>query len=189
MLGVGTVALVSHAVGRKDQAEANLVFNQSVLLSAICGVLTLAAGFLVGGPYVRSVAADPAAAAAGVAYLYWYTPGLALQFALVAMGSALRGTGIVQPTMIVQMLTVILNTVLAPVLIAGWGTHHPLGAAGAGLASSISVAFGVAFLWIYFLRLEHYVGLRPGHWGPRPPRIPPTLHRAVPPRGGIFYCF
>src|SRR5437764_715178 len=161
MLGVGTVALVSHAVGRKDQAEANLVFNQSVLLSAICGGLTLAAGFLVGGAYVRSVAADPAAAAAGVAYLYWYTPGLALQFALVAMGSALRGTGIVQPTMIVQMLTVILNTVLAPVLIAGWGTHHPLGAAGAGLASSIAVAFGVAFLWIYFLRLEHYVGLRP----------------------------
>src|SRR5256886_3911731 len=53
---------------------------------------------------------------------------------------------------IVQMLTVILNTVLAPVLIAGWGTHHPLGAAGAGLASSISVAFGVAFLWIYLDR-------------------------------------
>src|SRR5256885_1358897 len=93
MLGVGTVALVSHAVGRKDQAEANLVFNQSVLLSAICGGLTLAAGILVGGAYVRSVAADPAAAAAGVAYLYWYTPGLALQFALLAMGSALRLSG------------------------------------------------------------------------------------------------
>src|SRR5437764_1381249 len=46
MLGVGTVALVSHAVGRKDQAEANLVFNQSVLLSAICGVLTLLAGLI-----------------------------------------------------------------------------------------------------------------------------------------------
>src|SRR5438309_11928005 len=54
MLGVGTVALVSHAVGRKDQAEANLVFNQSVLLSAICGVLTLVAGFVAGGAYVRS---------------------------------------------------------------------------------------------------------------------------------------
>src|SRR5438034_913785 len=193
MLGVGTVALVSHAVGRKDQAEANLVFNQSVLLSAICGVLTLAAGFLVGGPYVRSVAADPAAAAAGVAYLYWYTPGLALQFALVAMGSALRGTGIVQPTMIVQMLTVILNTVLAPVLIAGWGTHHPLGAAGAGLASSISVAFGVLFLWIYFLRLEHYAGLRPDQGGPRPPGGAAELgadardHPAVPVAPGAVH--
>src|SRR5215469_17264110 len=151
MLGVGTVALVSHAAGRKDQAQANLVFNQSVLLSAILGMLMLAWGFLAGGAYVRWVAADAAAASAGTAYLYWYTPGLALQFALIAMGSALRGTGIVKPTMLVQMLTVILNTVLAPILISGWGTHHPLGAAGAGLASSISVAFGVACLWVYFV--------------------------------------
>src|SRR5215510_5572123 len=41
MLGVGTVTLVSHAAGRKNQEEANLIFNQSVLLSAILGVLTL----------------------------------------------------------------------------------------------------------------------------------------------------
>jgi len=189
MLGVGTVALVSHAAGRKDQAEANLVFNQSVLLSAICGVLTLAAGFLVGGPYVRLVAADPAAAAAGVAYLYWYTPGLALQFALVAMGSALRGTGIVQPTMIVQVLTVILNTVLAPVLIAGWGTHHPLGAAGAGLASSIAVALGVVFLWVYFARLEHYVGLRADQWGPQLAVIRRILNVGLPAGGEFFMIF
>ena len=63
---------------------------------------------------------------------------LALQFALVSMGSALRGTGIVKPTMIVQVLTLMLNIVLAPILIAGWVTGHPLGVAGAGLASSIS---------------------------------------------------
>src|SRR5262252_616038 len=37
MLGVGTVALVSHAVGRKDQPAANLIFNQSVVLSALSG--------------------------------------------------------------------------------------------------------------------------------------------------------
>src|SRR5882724_9451078 len=189
MLGVGTVALVSHAVGRKDHAEANLAFNQSVLLSAICGVLTLAAGFLVVGPYIPSVATDPAAGAAGVAYVYWYTPGLALQFALVAMGSALRGTGIVQPTMIVQMLTVILNTVLAPVLIAGWGTHHPLGAAGAGLASSIAVAFGVAFLWINFVRLEHYVGLRTDLWSPRLAVIRRILNVGLPAGGEFFMIF
>ena len=28
VLGVGTVALIAQAVGRKDQAHANLVFNQ-----------------------------------------------------------------------------------------------------------------------------------------------------------------
>ncbi|HTC14688.1 MAG TPA: MATE family efflux transporter, partial [Steroidobacteraceae bacterium] len=103
MLGVGTVALVSHAVGRKDQAAANRIFNQSVLLSGLCVLLTLAVGLLASGAYARALAADPAAAAAGTAYLLCYTPGLALQFALVAMGSALRGTGIVKPTMVVQM--------------------------------------------------------------------------------------
>ena len=189
MLGVGTVALVSQAVGRKDRAEANLVFNQSVLLSAICGALTLLWGFLAGGAYVRWVAADAAAASAGTAYLYWYTPGLALQFALVAMGSALRGTGIVQPTMIVQVLTVIINTVLAPVLISGWGTRHPLGTAGAGLASSIAVAFGVLCLWVYFARLEHYVALNPQQWQPRWPVIGRILNVGLPAGGEFFMIF
>jgi putative MATE family efflux protein len=189
MLGVGTVALVSHAAGRKDQATANLVFNQSVLLSAICGALTLVWGFLAGGAYVRWVAADASAASAGAAYLYWYTPGLALQFALVAMGSALRGTGIVQPTMIVQMLTVVINTVLAPILISGWGTHHPFGTAGAGLASSIAVAFGVVCLWVYFARLEHYVALSPGEWRPRWALIGRILNIGLPAGGEFLMLF
>ncbi len=189
MLGVGTVALVAHAAGRKDKPEANLVFNQSVLLSAVCGVLMLLWGFLAGGAYVRWVAADAAAAAAGAAYLYWYTPGLALQFALVAMGSALRGTGIVQPTMVVQMLTVILNTLLAPVLISGWGTHHPFGTAGAGLASSIAVGFGVVFLWAYFMRLEHYVALRPREWRPRWALTGRILNIGLPAGGEFLMLF
>jgi putative MATE family efflux protein len=55
------------------------------------------------------------------------------------------------------VLSVVLNAVLAPVLIAGWGTGHPLGVAGAGLASSLSLAVGVVLLGLYFHRLEHYV--------------------------------
>jgi putative MATE family efflux protein len=167
MLGVGTVALVSHAAGRKDRPEANLIFNQSVLLSAILGVTTLIAGYGLTGLYVHAIAADEAAAAAGATYLYWYLPGLALQFAMVAMGSALRGTGIVKPTMIVQVLTVVLNTVFAPILIAGWGTHHPFGVAGAGFATTLALAIGVVWLWWYFARLEHFVALDSKQWTPR----------------------
>jgi putative MATE family efflux protein len=166
MLGVGTVALIAHAVGRKDQPGANLVFNQSVLLSALCGVLTLLAGILLAAPYLRAIAADPAVVASGTTYLYWMTPGFALQFALIALGSALRGTGVPKPGMIVQMLTVMLNTILAPILISGWITHHPMGVAGAGLATTVSVAFGVVCLWIYFVRLEHYVALDRAQWVP-----------------------
>jgi putative MATE family efflux protein len=189
MLGVGTVALVAHAAGRKDQPRANLVFNQSVLLSTLCGLLTLAGAFLIGVPYVRSIAADSAAGTAGAAYLSWYAPGLALQFALVAMGSALRGTGIVKPTMIAQMLSVILNTVLAPVLISGWVTHHPFGTAGAGMASSIAVAAGVVFLWLYFHRLEHYVALAPRLWRPHWRVIGHILNVGLPAGGEFLMMF
>jgi putative MATE family efflux protein len=166
VLGVGTVALISHAVGRKDRADATLVFNQSLVLSAGCGLVTLALGYALGPSYVRTLSSDAATALAGTHYLYWFLPSLALQFAMVAMASALRGTGIVQPTMIVQVLTVILNAVLAPVLIAGWGTGYPMGVAGAGLASSLAVGVGVVLLAVYFQRLEKYVGFDAGAWRP-----------------------
>jgi putative MATE family efflux protein len=159
VLGVGTVALISQAVGRKDRADANLVFNQSLMLSALCGMLVLVGGYLFTRPYLRSVAADGPTVQAGVTYMFWLLPGLALQFALIAMGSALRGTGIVKPTMTVQMITVGLNALLAPILIAGWGTGRALGVAGAGLATSTAVAAGVVILWVYFQRLEHYVAV------------------------------
>jgi putative MATE family efflux protein len=158
VLGVGTVTLISHAAGRKDQTEANLVFNQSLALAGCCAVITMSLGFFAGPYYVSTLGASPATVAAGIQYLHWFLPSLALQFAVVSMGSALRGTGIVQPTMIVQVLTVVLNAILAPVLIAGWGTGHPMGVAGAGLASSVSLAVGVVMLALYFHRLEKYVG-------------------------------
>ncbi len=167
MLGVGTVALISHAVGRKNQADANLIFNQSIVLSVLCAALALAGGYTLGVRYLQSVAADAATVAAGISYIHFYIPGLALQFALIAMGSALRGTGIVKPTMIVQVLTLLLNIVLAPILIAGWGTGYALGVAGAGLASSIAIAAGVLMMAIYFARMEKYVGFHGDLWRPR----------------------
>ncbi|MFN9955501.1 MAG: MATE family efflux transporter, partial [bacterium] len=103
-------------------------------------------GFALSPLYLAQVGADAATREAGLSYLRWYLPGLGLQFALVSTGAALRGTGIVKPTMAVQMVTVLLNIVLAPVLIAGWGTGRPMGVAGAGLASTIAIVVAVLLM-------------------------------------------
>ena len=158
VLGVGTVSLIAHAVGRKDRLDANLVFNQALGLAAVSGLLTWVVGSAFAGGYMRMVAADEATVAAGTTYLLWFMPALALQFASRVMGAALSGTGIVRPSMIVQTLAVMINIALAPVLISGWGTGLALGVAGAGLASSLAVVMGVLMMWIYFRRLERYVG-------------------------------
>jgi putative MATE family efflux protein len=167
MLGVGTVALVSHAVGRGDRPDANHLFNQSVALAAACALATLVGGFGLADAYMGLLGADDATRAAGVRFLHWFIPGMALQFAIVVMSSALRGTGIVKPAMIVQALTVVVNAALAPVLIAGWGTGHPMGVAGAGLATTIAVAAGVLALALYFVRLEKYVTFDAREWRPQ----------------------
>ena len=167
MIGAGTLALLAQAVGRKDRVQANLVFNQSSALAALFAVATLIVGYPLCALYMRGVAADHATAVAGTTYIFCYLPGLALQFIITAMGSALRGTGLVRPTLIVQSASLTLNIVLAPILIAGWFTHHPFGVAGAGLASSIALIAGTGMLLFYFLRLETYVTLIASDWRPR----------------------
>ena len=166
MLGVGTTALVSHAVGRKDQAHARLVFNQAQGLAIAAGVAFLLVAMLLRGWYTRALAADEATAALAAEYLLWFIPAMALQFGLVAMGAALRGTGAFKPGMIVQTGTVVLNMLLAPLLIFGWITPAPLGVAGAALSTLVAVAAGVVWMLTYFRR-DAYLTFVPADWRPR----------------------
>jgi len=78
---------------------------------------------------------------------------------MVAMFATLRATGMMLPTMILQMVTVAINIFLAPVFIVGWLTGHPFGPAGAGLASSIAIALGIVFCAYYFRSHEKYVAV------------------------------
>jgi putative MATE family efflux protein len=185
VVSVGTLAAVSQAVGRKDRTDANFIFNQSLGLSVVCGTCTLVVGFAVARPYMSSVAADAATVEAGTIYLVWFMPALALQFAMLVMSSALRGIGIVKPTMYVQALTVIINIVLAPALIAGWGTGYALGVKGAGLASSLAVAIGVVTLWAYFEKAENYLTLNHRQWRPQITQWKRILSVGLP-AGGEF---
>jgi putative MATE family efflux protein len=166
VLSVSAVALMSQDVGRKDQAHANLVFNQSMLLAVICAVVTLVFGLLLRDLYMSGISTDPATREQGALFMTWFVPSMALQFPMMAMASALRATGIVKPGMMVQMITVLLNIILAPILIAGWGTGVALGVLGAGLASMISISVGILMLLFYFVKLEKYVSFQRVQWAP-----------------------
>jgi len=189
VLGVGTMALIAHASGRRDRDDANLIFNQSLGLAALCAGVTLTGGYALAHRYMATLGADADTVAAGTTYLYWFLPGLGLQFALVSMGSALRGTGIVKPTIAVQILTVALNAVLSPIMIAGWLTGHPLGILGAGLSTSISVAVGVALMYGYFERLERFVVFDASLVSPRLAEWKRILAVGLPPGGEFALLF
>jgi putative MATE family efflux protein len=182
VLNVGTVALIARAAGARDQPQASLVFNQSVTVSAMMGVL-------VADPFMRAMGSDQATIEAGITFLHWFMPALALQFAIVSMGAALRGIGVVNPTMLIQVLSVLLNAILAPILIAGWGTGKPMGVAGAGLASTLAVIAATLMLGWYFARHTHYVKFRRDQLKPHWQQIRNIVQVGLPVGGEFILTF
>ena len=167
MLGVGTTAVVSHAVGGKDHPRAQLMFNQSQVLAMVTGLLFLVVGMALRWPYSRAMSADAATAALAAQYLLVFIPAMALQFALVAMGSALRAVGNFKPGMVVGTATVILNMVLAPFLIFGWWTGRAFGVAGAAMSSLVAIVVGIVWFVAYFLKKDSYLKFETADWKPR----------------------
>src|SRR6478672_8082448 len=161
LVGVGSLSLISHAVGRKDQADAQLVFEQALSLGLLIAAIFLVIGYGAGGWAVSRIASDEATALAASTYLFWFMPALACMFVNAAMGSALRASGVVGVPTMIQSATVVVNAILAPVLVMGWLTGHPMGVAGAGLASSIAALFGAAAFAVMFNRAQKYMHLHP----------------------------
>jgi putative MATE family efflux protein len=162
VLAVGATTVVSHASGRKDQERAILLFNQSQVLSMVAGILFLAFAMALRHQYATSQAATEGMRIATEQYLVWFIPAMALQFAMVAMGAALRGTGNFKPGMWVQSGTVVVNIILAPFLIFGWGPFS-----GAAVATFVAIVVGIVWLSVYFIDASAYLRFRFRTWTPQ----------------------
>lgn len=167
MLGVGTTTLIAQAVGQKDQPRAELIFNQSLAMSFLVAAGLGVVGFLLRVPYANSLSADATTAALARSYLLWFIPGLLLQFPLVTLGSALRATGIVKPAVGLQVLSVALNMVLAPLLVFGLIGLPRLGVMGAALATFISILIADLLMILYFIKKYDYLKFRKALWRPQ----------------------
>ena len=167
MLAVGATTLVSHASGRKDQERAIFLFNQSQVLSMVVGLLFLAVAMVFRHQYAVSQSSTEGMRIATEEYLLWFIPAMALQFGIVAMGAALRGTGNFKPGMYVQTGTVVINMVVAPFLIFGWGPFPEMGVSGAAVATFVAVLVGVVWISIYFIDAKAYLRFHFSSWKPQ----------------------
>lgn len=165
-LGVGATSIIAQSLGRKQRDRAERFFNQALVLSCAVGLGFGVVAFATRQAYSRWLSADAATAAQSARYLDWFVPALVLQFPLVAMGAALRGMGDLKMPTLIQIATVVINIILAPVLMFGWVTGVKLDVAGASLASFIAIAVGCAAFLLYFARAANPMHVRVRQWAP-----------------------
>ena len=115
----------------------------------------------------NSFSADAGTSIQARAYLNWFIPALALQFPLVTLGSALRATGAIKPSVAVQFFSVVLNGALAPFLIFGIGPFPRMGVSGAALATFVSILAADVGTVIYFEKKYHYLRFHLSQWSPQ----------------------
>lgn len=166
-LGVGTTTLIAQAAGRKDQPHAERVFNQSLVMSLGIAFALGVLCFFLRDFYCNALSADQQTAALARSYLNWFIPALLLQFPLVALGSALRATGVIKAAVGLQVLSVLLNIALAPLLIFGIGPWPKMGVSGAALATFVSVLFADALTVVYFQKKFQFLRFRFSLWRPQ----------------------
>jgi putative MATE family efflux protein len=165
-LGVGATSLIAQSLGRKDRDEAERIFNQSLILSCATGFVFGVVFFALRNEYSERFSADSATASQARQYLDWFIPALFLQFPMVAMGAALRGMGDMKKPTLIQISTLVINIVLAPTLMFGWLTGHPLGVAGTAIATLVAVAAGCLAMSLYFRRKGSPLRFRRDQWDP-----------------------
>ncbi|CAM4264621.1 MATE family efflux transporter [Pseudoalteromonas flavipulchra] len=164
ILNVGTATLIANSVGKKNQAESNSIFNQAILLSCILGLVVLSFGLFVIQFYLQHTTTDLAVREAAMIYTKWFIPCLAMQFLFITLGAAMRGIGIVKPMMFAQLGSLLLNILLSPLLITGWGFIPSMGISGAGLASSISMILAIVVTLLYFRKADGYLRIDLKAW-------------------------
>ena len=179
MLAVGTTTVVAHAIGQRDTGAARLRFNQSLSLAFVCGILFLGVALALRTRYAFTQSADAETAVLAARYLVWFIPAMALQFPLVAMSAALRGTGNFKLGVAVGVATIVINIVVAPLLIFGWLGAPAIGISGAAIASLIAIAVGNAWLALHF-RHDAVLRYARDEWRPRVVEWKRTLAIGLP---------
>ncbi len=138
VFGAGLSAYVSQLIGAGERARAGVAVRNALLASFAIGVACAGVGLVAARPLFALM--DPAGAVVEQGATYLRIVLLGAPFILVSLTceSTMRAAGDTRTPLLVDLFSILLNVVLAPFLIYGWGPVPRLGVAGAAWATVIA---------------------------------------------------
>lgn len=145
----GTV-IVSQHKGSGDQDAVNYASSQTVAVIFVISILLAVVGYFSAAPLMRLIGATDAILKDAVVYFKVSSWGFIFLFMFFVYQSLMRGIGNVVVPMYVVLATVLLNLVLDPLFIFGYGPIPAYGVAGAAVSSIITQAIS-AIIGLFIL--------------------------------------
>ena len=159
-LGIGTSAVLSHAIGEGDHHKVQRLTTDGLLLSVLIVTAFTVAGMLTIEPLFRALGADNETIPLIKDYMrIWY---IGVPFVIIPMvgNNAIRATGDTKTPSAIMMVAVTVNLVLDPLLIFGLGPFPRLELKGAALATVLARATTFIVSLLILSRRENMITLK-----------------------------
>ena len=147
--GVGVNALISRALGEKNQKRVNAVAANGVFVYFVSYVVVAILGFIVVRPFYNWQTGNQIVRELGVSYLTIVMVASFGIFGQFIFERMLQATGRTFFTMISQGIGAIINIILDPLLIFGVGIFPELGIKGAAYATVFGQIIAAFIAFIY----------------------------------------
>ncbi len=174
-IAVGTMALIAHFTGEGNHEMSDIVLGQTLILGIIgSGIMLLVAFFLV-DPILKLFGATGDVFIYAGEYLKINFAFAISIFIFVGINFALRGSGDAKTPLYALIIANILNIILDPMLIMGYGPFPAMGVAGSAIATVLTRGIGVLFLLRHLLFGHSTLHLKLKYLKP----LPPLMKRIV----------
>src|SRR6266849_7977116 len=151
-LSLSTTAMVARRIGEKDAAGAAVSGGQAIAVGLAVSVLIGVPCLFYAPELLRLMGASPQIVATGSGYARIALGGSGAIMLLFLNNAIFRGAGDAAIAMRLLWVSNIINLVLDPCLIFGWGPFPKLGVTGAALATFTGRSIGVLYQFYRLLR-------------------------------------